>query len=262
MEIPKFIGQETSDLEKYFRSNNKRLIQKWTHYFDVYEHHFSRFRNMDVVILEIGIFQGGSLQMWKDYFGPKAKIYGIDINPKCKDLEEENIKVFIGSQSDRKFLREMKEKIPPVDILIDDGGHTMRQQNVTFDELFEHVKENGVYLCEDLHTSYHKSYGGGYRRMGTFIQKSKRFIDYLNAYHSRESFFRVNSFTRSVHSLHYYDSMLIIEKQNREKPFDEQTGKPSYEFSRSDTFSSGKAAEFLKRIITIVAGVFRLPGLK
>jgi cephalosporin hydroxylase len=110
MEITKFIGQKTSDLEKYFRNNDKRLIQKWNHYFDIYEHHFSRFRNKEVVILEIGIFQGGSLQMWKDYFGPKAKIYGIDINPKCKDLEEENIKIFIGSQSDRKFLREVKEK--------------------------------------------------------------------------------------------------------------------------------------------------------
>lgn len=65
--------------------------------------------------------------MWKSYFGDKAKIFGIDIDPRCKKLEEENIKIFIGSQSDRKFLRELKELIPKIDILIDDGGHSMKQ---------------------------------------------------------------------------------------------------------------------------------------
>src|SRR5687767_10929859 len=103
-----------NDLEKYFRQNNKRLIHKWGHYFDVYDRHFARFRGKEITILEIGVSQGGSLQMWKNYFGDKAKIYGIDINPHCKELEEENIKIFIGSQSDRKFLRKIKKEIPPI----------------------------------------------------------------------------------------------------------------------------------------------------
>ena len=169
-----------NDLEKYFRQNNKKLIHKWIHYFDVYDRHFSRFRDKEMTILEIGISQGGSLQMWKDYFGPKAKIYGIDVNPQCKALEEENIKIFIGSQSDRNFLREIKKSIPQVDILLDDGGHTMRQQIVTFEELFGHIKENGVYLCEDMMTSYWMKYGGGVKRRGTFIEYTKNFIDFLN----------------------------------------------------------------------------------
>ena len=84
--------EKTSDLELYFRNNSGRLIHKWNHYFDVYERHFNRFRNKEIIILEIGISQGGSLQMWKNYFGSKTKIYGIDINPKCKELEEEGIK--------------------------------------------------------------------------------------------------------------------------------------------------------------------------
>jgi len=121
------MNKEISGLEKYFRNNNKRLIHKWNHYFDIYERHFNRFRNKEIVILEIGVLQGGSLQMWKDYFGDKAKIFGIDIDPRCKELEEKNIKIFIGSQSDRKFLRKIKETIPLVDILIDDGGHYMDQ---------------------------------------------------------------------------------------------------------------------------------------
>ena len=83
-------------LELYFTENTGRLINKWQNYFDVYERYFAAFRDKEVVILEIGVFHGGSLQMWKSYFGDKAKIYGIDINPRCKELEEENIHIFIG----------------------------------------------------------------------------------------------------------------------------------------------------------------------
>jgi 23S rRNA U2552 (ribose-2'-O)-methylase RlmE/FtsJ len=206
----KFNVRIMTDLEKYFRENDNRLIHKWAHYFDIYDRHFSRFRNKEIVILEIGVSQGGSLQMWKNYFGGKAKIYGVDINPKCKALEEENIRIFIGSQSDRNFLQEIKKQVPPIDILIDDGGHTMIQQIRTFEELFSSVKEDGVYLCEDLHTSYWLTYGGGHKRRGTFIEYSKNFIDYLNAHHSEQRSLRVSDFTNSVDSIHYYDSIFII----------------------------------------------------
>lgn len=218
-----------NELEKYFKQNDKKLISKWVHYFDVYDRHFSRFKDKEIVILEIGVFQGGSLQMWKNYFGSSAKIYGVDIDPKCKNLEEDNIKIFIGSQSDRKFLRELKKTIPPIDILIDDGGHYVNQQIVTYEELFGHVKEDGVYLCEDLHTSYWLKYGGGYKRRGTFIEYSKNFIDLLNAYHSEQKGLKANKFTKSVDSIHYYDSILVIEKRKREKPHEEKTGNASFE---------------------------------
>ena len=208
-----------NELEKYFRNNNNRLINKWIHYFEIYDRHFNRFRNREIVILEIGVSQGGSIQMWKSYFGEKAKIYGIDIDPRCKEFEEDNIKILIGSQSDRKFLNEVKLQIPPIDILIDDGGHTMVQQKVSFEEIFDYIKEDGVYLCEDLHTSYWLKFAGGYKRKGTFIEYSKNFIDYLNAYHSEQKALKVNYFTKSVNSIHYYDSIIVIEKRKKEEPF-------------------------------------------
>ena len=213
-----------NELEKYFRENNDKLIHKGVHYFDIYDRHFSRFRNKEITILEIGVSQGGSLQMWKNYFGDKARIYGIDIDPRCKELEEEQVKIFIGSQSDRKFLREIKELIPPIDILIDDGGHGMIQQIVSYEELFDHVKDNGVYLCEDLHTSYWLRFGGGYKRKGTYIEYSKKFIDQLNAYHSQQKGLTISKFTDSVDSLHYYDSILVIEKKKKLKLSNESTG--------------------------------------
>jgi O-antigen biosynthesis protein len=214
-----------NDLQRYFESNQGRLIHKWTHYFDIYDRHFSRFRNTDVHILEIGIYHGGSLQMWRDYFGPHAKIIGIDIDPRCKEFEEEGTDILIGSQEDRAFLAQVRAQYPRIDILLDDGGHTMRQQIVTFEELFPHVRQNGVYLCEDLHTSYWQSYQGGFRQPTSFIEYSKAFIDNLNAWHSRDpESFPVTDFTRSAYSMNYYDSVLVIEKRSLEPPTDLMTG--------------------------------------
>lgn len=201
-----------NDLEKYFKKNKERELTKWSNYFDIYEHHFSRFRKKPVTIVEIGVGYGGSLQMWKSYFGSKAQIIGVDIIPICKSCEEKQIEVHIGSQSDRIFLSELKNKIPLIDILIDDGGHMMDQQIITFEELFSHIKDNGVYLCEDMCTSYWDEFNGGYKRAGTFIEYSKNFIDYLNAFNSRENELTVSHFTRSVKSIHYYENLLVIEK--------------------------------------------------
>lgn len=248
-----------NDLEKYFRQNDKRRIRKWIHYFDIYERHFSKYRNTEIVILEIGVDQGGSLQMWKNYFGDKAKIYGIDINPRCKEIEEENIKIFIGSQSDKKFLKEVKKQMPKIDILIDDGGHGMKMQIVSYEELFDHIKNDGIYLCEDIHTSYWLP-GGGYKRRGTFIEYTKNFIDYLNAYHSEQKCFKVNNFTKSVDSIHYYDSIIVIEKKQREKPHEEMTGNMTFQ---GDAKKIGMLKSFTIKLIystNKIIRFFRLSG--
>ena len=162
-----------NDLEKCFTENTGKLIHKWNHYFEIYDRHFARFRGTDVHVVEFGVFHGGSLQMWKQYFGPKARIFGVDINPHCKKLGGEQIEIFIGDQEDRSFLKSLAKQIPRIDILIDDGGHTMPQQINTFEELFPHVDEKGVYLCEDLHTSYWPELGGGHKKRGTFIDTAR-----------------------------------------------------------------------------------------
>jgi hypothetical protein len=231
-----------NDLEKYFLENTGRLMNKWEHYFEIYDRHFSRYRGTDVHVVEFGVFHGGSLKMWKNYFGHQAKIYGIDINPHCKQLEEEQIEIIIGDQEDRKFLQSIGKSIPRIDILIDDGGHTMKQQINTFEELFPHIAQDGVYLCEDLHTSYWYKYGGGYKKSDTFIEYSKNFIDYINAWHSWEpKRFKISDFTKSVYSLNYYDSILVIEKRPIERPHSLMTGSPQIpEFLESIPPSSAK----------------------
>jgi hypothetical protein len=190
--------------------------------------------------------------LWKKYFGPEIKIYAIDINPECKSLEEENVTIFIGDQEDRVFLRSLKEKIPKVDILIDDGGHTMRQQVHTFEELFNHIKDDGIYLCEDLHTSYWSEFGGGYKRKDSFIEYSKNFIDHINAYHSRQpDKHAINQFTKRVHSLHYYDSMLIIEKRLMNAPYTLKKGQKTIQ-----TYYADQNLTFFDRLKTLIIKLF------
>lgn len=207
-----------NDLEVFFYESMGNRSTKWRHYFEIYDRHLARFRGKDVHVVEFGVKHGGSLQMWKYYFGPCAHVYGVDINPNCKQIEEEGIEVFIGDQEDRTFLRSLLRSIPRLDVLIDDGGHSMKQQIATFEELFAHISADGVYICEDLHTSYWPAVGGGYKRHGTFIEYSKEFIDYVNAWHSKSQRLQPNEFTKTAYSLHYYDSVLVVEKRPMAPP--------------------------------------------
>lgn len=211
-------------LEQYFRNNKGKLIHKWLHYFDIYDHHFSKYRKKPIVVLEFGVFQGGSLQMWRKYFGKKARIVGIDINPKCKELEEKGIEIYIGDQEDKEFLKKLMKKVGEVDIVIEDGGHTMDQQINTFNEVFPFVKEGGVFLIEDLHTSYWKEYGGGFKKPNTFIEFSKKIIDDMHAWHSRERTLKVGQYTKTISGMHVYDSIIVFDKGVVREPTHEMSG--------------------------------------
>lgn len=217
-------------LEAYFRANEGRLIHKWMHYFDIYDRHFSAYRGRPVTVLEFGVSHGGSVQMWKKYFGRKARIIGVDIDPRCAALGEDQIEIIIGDQEDREFLRSLRERVGRVDVVIEDGGHTMTQQINTFEEVWPLVKNGGVYLVEDLHTSYWDSYGGGRKRPGTFIEYAKDLVDQLNAWHSREKpDFAVDQYSRSIRGMHVYDSIIVFDKGKVVAPTHERTGNFSWE---------------------------------
>jgi hypothetical protein len=138
-------------LERYFETHVEgRGIWKWRHYFDIYHRHFARFVGTDVHILEIGVYSGGSLGMWREYFGDRCTIFGVDIEPACKAYESDSVRVFIGDQSDREFWRDFRRQAPRIDIVVDDGGHKTDQQIATLESLLPHIRPGGVYLCEDV----------------------------------------------------------------------------------------------------------------
>lgn len=223
---PDAATRSDNPLEQYFRSNRKRRIHKWLHYFEVYHRHFERFRGKPVTVLEFGVNQGGSLQMWRSYFGRRARIYGVDIDPRCRRLAGRRMKILIGDQEDRDFLRSVVAETGPIDVVIEDGGHHMGQQIATFEEVYPHVRDGGVFLIEDLHTSYWKAYGGGYRKPGTFMEYAKSLTDQLNAWHSKErDQLAVDDFTRTTRSMHFYDSIIVFEKATVTRPRHEKTGR-------------------------------------
>ena len=215
-----------NDLKRIFDDNTENRIFKWHHYFDIYDRHFSRFRDKPVCVVEIGVQHGGSARMWREYFGLGARIIGVDKDPRCADVADKQIEIFIGDQEDKTFLGGLAETVPKNDILIDDGGHTMKQQINPFEILFPKVAENGVYLVEDLHTSYWPKWGGGLKKEDSFIEYSKNFIDYINAWHIDEM--AVSDFTTSANSLHFYDSVLVIEKKARKEPYTVETGRKMF----------------------------------
>jgi hypothetical protein len=146
----------TGPLESYFDAHIEGPgLFKWRHYFDIYERHLARFRDRPVNMVEIGVFGGGSMQMWRDYLGPQSHIYGIDIDPECKALEAEGIDVMIGDQADPAFWKQFLSAAPTIDIVLDDGGHAADQQAVTLEHLLPRLSPGGVYLCEDIHGSFH-----------------------------------------------------------------------------------------------------------
>jgi cephalosporin hydroxylase len=209
-----------------FLTNDQRLIHKWKHYFPAYERHLARFRNQDVVMIEIGCGGGGSLQMWKRYLGPHARIVGVDIRPECAEFQEDQIAVRTGDQSDEAFLGRLVQEFGPPDIVLDDGSHVMSHIHASFRFLYPRMSKSGVYLVEDLHTAYWPSFEGGLRRPGTFIETVKALIDELNADHTRGAL-RATDFTRSTLSMHVYDSLVAFERGRHTAKSAPQIGRPS-----------------------------------
>lgn len=197
-------------------------VSKWHHYLPLYHKHFEVYKKKasptnKIVIIEIGVQKGGSLDMWNEYFGKdNCLIFGIDIDPECRKLTHDNIFIVIGDQEKVPFLLEVQKQLPPPDILIDDGSHFIKQQINTFDILFPHVKPGGIFLCQDVHTSYMEYFGGGLGNQYTFINHTKLVIDYMHAYHHPPNANTINHLTKTCAGIHVYDSMIFFEKAEKE----------------------------------------------
>jgi hypothetical protein len=120
-------------------------------YTELYERLFLEWKNEPITIFEIGIANGGSLKMWQEYFS-RARIFAVDIDPKTQ-FDNPRVRTFIADQADRDQLKPAIAAAGRPHILIDDGGHTMEQQQISLGYLFPHVREGGYYVIEDVHTS-------------------------------------------------------------------------------------------------------------
>jgi hypothetical protein len=217
--FPAFLTNTTSagssdkgDLEGFFRAHAMgRGIHKWIHLFPIYERHLGKFRSARVNLLEIGVQSGGSLDMWRHYFGEDCRIFGVDIDERCKSLASEAVTIFIGDQADRAFWREVKSKLPPLDIVIDDGGHTPHQQIVSVEELLPHLREGGVYLCEDIYGNPNRfaMYING---LASGIHEAAWIED--SGIEGATHVTTPNDFQKTVSSVHVYPYVIVLERNS------------------------------------------------
>ena len=206
-------------------------VHKWHHYFDIYTKHFGPYRDRPIKMLEIGVFRGGSLRMWKDYFHPDSTIVGIDIDKTCKahEIADRNVFVRIGSQADPAFLAEVNEEFGPFDIILDDGSHKTHHQNISFGALFRSaLKDGGCYMVEDVHTNYWLKHVDS---EDTFIDLSKQMVDMLHEpyFDRKETNFRhdhpeavkeleLSYLAANLAGIAFYDSIVVFDKEQQYLP--------------------------------------------
>lgn len=191
----------------------KNYSSKYKKYFKIYEDLFKRFKDKDVTFIEIGIQNGGSLDIWKNYFAKNSKIIGVDFNPECKKFEKDNIIVEIGSQSDPEFWNKLFLKYGKADIILDDGGHTNHQQIITVNNCIKNIKNEGLLITEDTHTSYMRQFNNPSKY--SFINFAKKSIDDVNYKFPNIGYFK-NSINNFVYSIEFFESIVVF-KIDRER---------------------------------------------
>lgn len=206
------VPEASNPLLSYFNAHREGPgITKCMHYFDIYHRHFSKFVGREVHVLEVGIYSGGSLSMWREYFGKGCRIYGVDILEECMAFKDVGIEVFIGDQADRSFWTRVKHAVPRIDILIDDGGHFPEQQRITLEEMLPYIAPGGVYLCEDI-----------LGPLNTFAAYLQGLATSLNSDSQCEMpegtsgwAWTACNFQATISSIHLYPFAVVIEKRER-----------------------------------------------
>ncbi|WP_448588135.1 CmcI family methyltransferase [Thermocrinis sp.] len=213
-----------------------KLSDKWEGYYEVYEQLFLPYRNEPVSILEIGVQNGGFLEILSSYFWRAKAVVGCDIDKRCSELSfsDSRIRVIVGDIKDKDTVRKILEISSSYNIIIDDSSHTQEDIIKAFANLFPHLKDGGIYIVEDLHASYWKSYEGGIYKPTTAINFFKRLLDIVN-YESwgvgiqRKEVIKpileyyqidIDEFELAhIRSVEFYNSLCVIRKDKPEKTY-------------------------------------------
>jgi predicted O-methyltransferase YrrM len=157
-----------------------------------------------MTVLEIGVYKGASLRMWRDYFR-QGSVVGIDKNPAAEAHADERIRIHVGSQADGEFLDSVAEAAGPFDLIVDDGAHRFEPQMESLAHLWPHLNPNGIYVIEDTHTSYLEKYEMGWREPRTTIEAMKGVADDLHGrFHDHPVEYP------GVKSLHFFPKLCVM----------------------------------------------------
>lgn len=199
-------------------------------YTKIYAQYFDSIRMQPLKFLEIGIFKGDSVKLWENYF-PNADLHFVDITSIYIKYFSPRAQYHFADQENFTEMENLAASLGSnFDIIIDDGGHTMKQQITSLKALFPHLKSGGLYVIEDLHTSYWKGYGGRgdfdqpKAGKGTAVRYLQNLIDDLNYMSARtmcadadkipsEFKQQMSLFQEHIDSIHFYKSLCIIIKR-------------------------------------------------
>jgi hypothetical protein len=196
-----------SDIYKFFNESPYNSV-KVSSYFDVYEDLFAKYRGKPLTFVEVGVLDGGSLFMWRNYFGPQARIIGIDFNPQAQRLSSDGFEIFIGNQADPNFWLDFFAVVGEVDILLDDGGHTYEQQITTAIHGIAHIANGGFLVIEDTCTSYMSDFG--YPTKYSFIEWAKKKVDLINLRFECRDQSKLGDFGILVKSILFFESIVAF----------------------------------------------------
>jgi len=179
---------------------------KHSNYFQVYDELLTKYVGHSITFLEIGVLDGGSLFMWRDFFGKDARIIGIDMNPEAEKWRQNGFEIFIGDQADPNFWKKLYSEIGLIDVLLDDGGHRNDQQLVTMELSIANIRDGGVVIIEDTQTSYMKFEN---IKKFSFVNLLCKKIDAL---YSRSGDLRINGsvYSNYVHSIQFFESICAL----------------------------------------------------
>jgi 23S rRNA U2552 (ribose-2'-O)-methylase RlmE/FtsJ len=210
------------------------VSDKWESYLLIYDEIFNSYKTDPINLLEIGIQNGGSLEIWAKYFSEFNKLVGCDINPKCSKLiyDDSRISVIVGDANKEEVQEKILHHAKNYQIIIDDGSHTSRDIISSFARYFKYIEDGGLYVIEDLHCSYWEDFGGGVYDPYSSIAFLKILVDVINHEHfgndlsleklllGFESKFNItfdSNELRKIGSIKFYNSICVIEKKSYAK---------------------------------------------
>jgi cephalosporin hydroxylase len=208
-----------------FFNNEGPMVHKWLHYLPIYDQLFGPFAGKPVRMLEIGVSRGGSLVMWRKFFGDQATIFGVDIDPRCSQYNGQAGQVRIGSQADPAFLRSVVDEMGGVDLILDDGSHISTHQRASYEVLFPLLTEGGLYVIEDMHTAYWPRYEGGLRRRGTAIEFLKAKVDEMHRVYQKKGL-NTPEAASEIESIQFFDSIAAVRKRKQAPRYHLQIPRP------------------------------------
>lgn len=207
-------------LDEIARHHNADKASHYHGYTRWYERHFAEYVGNAPTLLEIGIAYCFSLLTWRDYFGPGARVVGVDVDPAfCTDAAGRGFETHCGDAIDGGFLARVVDEVCP-DIVIDDGSHRADHQRSAFNAIFPRLKPGALYVVEDLHAAYWK-WGG------EFMPDLKALVDKVNhtgklslgwAKNEPHKQHELDELEKTVAAMHFYPSIVFIEKADKCAP--------------------------------------------